>query len=176
MLVPFIAAWGQTDGKNKCQQKFPISPGMIQPQMGTVLDLLPTLCNLAEAPIPQELTLDGYDLKPQVAGKKNTERKEDFLNHFPHEHRSSYFTSYVNKDWKVIYHYPLPSRGGKQKNAALTPRYELYNLQRDPYEKEDLSSSEPEKLQSMMASLINDLEQKQALYPQQNKQPIKPVH
>ena len=110
MLVPFIAAWGEADENNASQQKLPIPAGAIQTQMGTILDLVPTICALAEVELPKDMPLDGYDLKPQFAGNKNEERKEDFLNHFPHDHRSSYFTSYVNDGWKVIYHYPLPRK------------------------------------------------------------------
>ncbi len=174
MLVPFIAAWGEADKNNASQQKLPIPAGAIQTQMGTILDLVPTICALAEVELPKDMPLDGYDLKPQFAGNKNEERKEDFLNHFPHDHRSSYFTSYVNDGWKVIYHYPLPGRGQKAKAKELSPKYELFNLKQDPYEKKDLSKSHPEKLQTIMTAMIKDLEAKKALYPQKDNKDLRP--
>ena len=122
MLVPFIAAWGEADENNASQQKLPISAGGIQTQMGTILDLVPTICALAEVELPKDMPLDGYDLKPQFAGNKNEDRKEDFLNHFPHEHRSSYFTSYVNDGWKVIYHYPLPAKRPEGTRKRIQPQ------------------------------------------------------
>ena len=174
MLVPFIAAWGEADKNNASQQKLPISAGAIQTQMGTILDLVPTICALAEVELPKDMPLDGYDLKPQFAGNKNEERKEDFLNHFPHEHRSSYFTSYVNDGWKVIYHYPLPARGQKAQGKEFSPKYELFNLKEDPFEKKDLSKSHPEQLQTIMTAMIKDLEAKKALYPQKGDKELRP--
>ena len=174
MLVPFIAAWGEVDKNNASQQKLPITAGAIQTQMGTILDLVPTICALAEVELPKDMPLDGYDLKPQFAGNKNKERKEDFLNHFPHEHRSSYFTSYVNDGWKVIYHYPLPARGQKAKGKEFSPKYELFSLKEDPFEKNDLAKSHPEQLQTIMTAMIKDLEAKKALYPQKGDKELRP--
>ena len=174
MLVPFIAAWGEADENNASQQKLPISAGGIQTQMGTILDLVPTICALAEVELPKDMPLDGYDLKPQFAGNKNEDRKQDFLNHFPHEHRSSYFTSYVNDGWKVIYHYPLPARGQKAQGKEFSPKYELFNLKEDPFEKKDLSKSHPEQLQTIMTAMIKDLEAKKALYPQKGDKELRP--
>ena len=174
MLVPFIAAWGEADKNNASQQKLPITAGAIQTQMGTILDLVPTICALAEVELPKDMPLDGYDLKPQFAGNKNKERKEDFLNHFPHDHRSSYFTSYVNDGWKVIYHYPLPARGQKAKGKEFSPKYELFSLKEDPFEKNDLAKSHPEQLQTIMTAMIKDLEAKKALYPQKGDKELRP--
>ena len=174
MLVPFIAAWGKADENNASQQKLPIPAGAIQTQMGTIFDLLPTICKLADVEVPIDMPLDGYDLTPQFAGNRNETRKEDFLNHFPHDHRSSYFTSYVNDGWKVIYHYPLPARGQKAKANELSPKYELFNLKEDPFEKKDLSKSHPEKLQTIMTAMIKDLEAKKALYPQKDNKELRP--
>ena len=174
MLVPFIAAWGRTDATSASQQKLPIPAGAIQTQMGTILDLLPTLCHLAGVELPEGHIIDGYDLAPQFAGSKNQERREDFLNHFPHQHRSSYFTSYVDDGWKVIYHYPLPGKGNKSKGKELSPDYELFNLKADPFEKKDLAKSNPGKLKEIMTALIEDLEAKKALYPQKGDKELRP--
>lgn len=62
--------------------------------MGTVMDLYPTLVNLA-----------GYNLHTQLTGQRNENRPEMFLMHFPHEHRGSYFTTYRKENWKLIYYY-----------------------------------------------------------------------
>lgn len=159
MRVPFIAAWAKPDNENSSQRQLPIRAGSIQTQMGTIMDLLPTICNLVGVPLPEGLTLDGHDLKQQLAGAKNTTRKEEFLNHFPHQHRSSYFTSYVKGDWKVVYYYPV-------KTSKRGANYELYNLKNDPFEKNNLANSNPEKLQAMMSAMVKDLKDKKALMPQ----------
>ena len=92
----------------------------------------------------------------------------------PHDHRSSYFTSYVNGDWKVIYHYPVPTKGSKSKSPATKNEYELYNLKDDPYEKSNLAESHPDELKLMMTALIKDLEAKKALYPQVGEKLLRP--
>jgi arylsulfatase A-like enzyme len=165
MRVPFIAAWAEPAKQNEWQRKLPIPAGTIQTQTGTIMDILPTICNLVGVELPKGMPLDGYDLKQQLAGSRNETRKEDFLNHFPHEHRSSYYTSYVNGDWKVIYHYQVPPKGRRRQNPP-PKTYELFNLKDDPFEKTNLADSHPEELKSMVGALIKDLEAKNALYPE----------
>jgi len=166
MRVPFIAAWAEEDSGNEWQRKLPIAAGTVQTQPGTIMDIVPTLCNLAGIKLPDGVVVDGYDLKAQFAGKCNDSRKEDFLNHFPHKHRSSYFTSYVNGDWKVIYHYPVPAPKQTKAGKPTKRGYELYNLKDDPFEKTNLAESHPDELKSMMAAMIKDLKDKNALYPE----------
>ena len=78
--------------------------------------------------------------------------------HFPHSHRSSYFTSFRDGDWKLVYHY-LP-----EKNPAKA-RYELFNLAADPYEKQNLASTQPDVLRRMTKAMAAALESEQAVYP-----------
>ncbi len=158
MRAPFIAAWGKPDGNNPWQRKLPIAQGAIQTQVGCVMDLYPTLLNLAEVSVPDGHVNDGEDLAPQLSGKRNSNREERFLMHFPHSHRSSYFTVLRLGDWKVIYHY-LPDMNPAKK------RYELFNLKEDPFEKNDLAQQRPKELNRMMRELAEQLEREGALYP-----------
>jgi len=157
MRVPFIAAWAKPDPTNKWQQKLPIKQGAIQPQLGAVMDLYPTILGLVDAKAPTGHVVDGHDLAKQLTGERNPDREERFLMHFPHGHRSSYFTSLRAGDWKVVYHY-------EPKNPDQ-PKYELFNLKDDPFEKNDLSQKEPNKLKRMMNAMIQQLKAEGALYP-----------
>lgn len=158
MRVPFIAAWAKLNPKNKWQQKLPIAMGAIQPQLGTVMDLYPTLLALTGVENPEGHAVDGVDLAKQFAGETNSSRPDVFLMHFPHgPHRSSYFTSYRSGDWKIVYDYNLPGKGA--------PKHELYNLKRDPFENENLVSKNPEKFVQMIAAMAKQLEAEGALYP-----------
>ena len=103
--VPFIACWGKPDSQNSNQKKLPIEIGGIQRQLGTVMDIYPTVLSLAGADNPKGHAVDGVDLRVQLEGKKNNIRSEKVLMHFPHEHRGSYFTTYIDGDWKLIYYY-----------------------------------------------------------------------
>jgi arylsulfatase A-like enzyme len=78
--------------------------------------------------------------------------------HFPHKHRSSYFTSFRDGDWKLVYHYR------PNDNPAKTP-YELFNLAQDPFEKHNLADSKPQVLKKMMATMTASLQEQSALYP-----------
>ena len=158
MRVPFIAAWAKPDASNRWQKQLPISAGAMQQQLGTVMDIYPTVLALAGVQPPAGYALDGVDLAPQLAGKPNPARSERFLMHFPHSHRSSYFTSFRDGEWKLVYHY-LP-----EKNPAKA-RYELFNLAADPYEKQNLAGTQPDVLRRMTKAMAAALESEQAVYP-----------
>ncbi|WP_289055640.1 sulfatase [Carboxylicivirga marina] len=159
MRVPFIAAWISPNDKNKLQKKWPIAKNTVQTQLGSILDLFPTICSLSGVEKPKGHILDGDNLKKQLNGKKNKRRRETFLNHFPHgQHRTNYFTSLVKSDWKVIYHYQVDEE----------PAYELFNLKEDPFETNNLADKEKDKLSQMIQVLSDELEDKEALYPEKN--------
>lgn len=169
MRVPFIAAWAKADANNRWQRQLPIPAGAIQTQVASVCDIFPTLLPLAGVNIPQGHAIDGYRLDTLLAGKPDPSRVSTFLMHYPHgQHRTSYWTSYRDGDWKVIYHYfPSEVSGGSH--------YQLFNLADDPFEQKDLAASEPQRLNEMMKKLIAQLEAHKALYPvDDNGQPVKP--
>jgi arylsulfatase A-like enzyme len=162
MRVPFIAAWAKPSPANKWQKKLPIKQGAIQPQLGTVMDLYPTILALAGVENPKGHVVDGVDLAKQFAGKTNASRPDVFLMHFPHgPHRSEYFTSFRSGDWKVVYHYK-PTGKGKFS-------HELYNLAADPFENDNLASKNPEKFGQMIAAMAKQLEAEGALFPVDKK-------
>ena len=79
--------------------------------------------------------------------------------HYPHApHRTDYFTSYRNGNWKVIYHY-FPSEVSENSN------YQLYDLASDPFEQKNLSTTNPVELKRMMQELITRMETQKAQYP-----------
>jgi arylsulfatase A-like enzyme len=124
-----------------------------------VQDLFPTILHLAGIRWPVNHTVDGTRLDTLLAGKPDTGRKEQFLMHYPHgPHRSEYWTSWRDGDWKVIYHY-VPSQQSDDSH------YQLYNLKADPFEQHNLADGKPDELARMMRGLVAALENHQALYP-----------
>ena len=171
MRVPFVAAWARADAGKPQQQRLPIPAGAIQSQIASVTDVFPTLLGLAGVPVPKTPKVDGRPLDRLLTGGADPERPETFLMHYPHApHRSDYWTSYRDGEWKVIYHYfPGEDSGGQ--------RYQLFHLQSDPYEQKDLAEEKPVELTRLMRGLIAALEAHDAVYPvaQPGGQPVKPL-
>lgn len=157
MRVPFIAAWAKPD---PARSNLRIPAGALSKHVGTVYDLFPTILSIVG--LKHDGIVDGEDLAPQLVGE-NLKRKSGFLMHFPHDHRSKYFTVYRLGDWKLIYHYQNPE----------AERYELYQLANDPAESKNLVNSNPEKLNQMVTTMISALEDADAQYPRSSADPKK---
>lgn len=131
------------------------------------MDLYPTILELSGVANPEGHVVDGSSLKTLFTGRADPSRDEIFLMHFPHPHSSKFFTSYRKDGWKLIYHYNPVTSG--------QPTYELFHLKADPFENHNLADSHPERLASMMQSMITQLEEEGALYPvDRQKKPLKP--
>lgn len=168
--VPFIAAWAKPDPSNANQQRLPIPAGAIQSQQAAVQDILPTLLALAGVPVPAGHTVDGRDMRTLLTGQADPSRPERFLMHYPHApHRSVYWTSLREGEWKVIYHYfPTAVSGGSH--------YQLFHLHTDPFEQQDLAAEKPAELRRMMRLLAAELEAHAAVYPVDAEgRPVRPL-
>ena len=134
------------------------SAGKIQLQQATIMDLFPTLLAIADVDLPKGHVYDGYNITTQLAGKKDRKREEQILMHFPHAHNCSYFTTYKDEEWKLIYEY--------NPKTPTEPRYRLFNLAVDLNESNDLSSAEPKQLKKMVEKMVKQLDREGALFPQ----------
>jgi len=160
MRVPFIAAWAKPEAEHPAQRRTPIEAGAIRSQLGAVYDLLPTALATAGIDAPESATLDGIDLREFFAPRPGSsgEREREFLMHFPHQHRSSYFTSFHQGSWKLIYHY----RPGQKQPWD---RMELFDLAVDPSEANNLAGKNPAKLEAMFGAMSAALERSGAQFP-----------
>lgn len=170
MRVPFIAAWAKPDAANEHQKRLPIAPNAIQSQQAAVYDMFPTILGLTGVQTPSSHIVDGKKLDTLLTAKPDSGRDEKFLMHYPHSpHRTDYFTTFRDGEWKVIYHYfPTEVSGGSH--------YQLYNLKDDPFEQNDLAKSHPAELKKMMQGLIAGLEAQNAVYPVEKgtQTPVRP--
>ena len=170
MRVPFIAAWAKPNAEEPAQKRLPIAQNAIQSQQAAVYDLFPTILGLTGTAAPAQYFVDGKRLDTLLSAKPDGGREEKFLMHYPHSpHRTDYWTSYRDGEWKVIYHYfPTEVSGGIH--------YQLYNLKLDPFEQKDLATSKPAELKKMMQGLIDSLVANNALYPtaKNRKSPVMP--
>lgn len=169
MRVPFIAAWAKANPENAFQKRLPITAGAIQSQSAAVHDLFPTILKLTGDSAPAGHIVDGAPLDSLLTGKPDPKRPAQFLMHYPHApHRSDYFTTWRDGDWKVIYHF-FPSQ------ASEGSHYQLYNLATDPFESTNLAPSKPVELSRMVKALAAELDRHGALTPVgENGKALKP--
>jgi arylsulfatase A-like enzyme len=92
--------------------------------------------------------------------KPDPERENEFLSHFPHLRwptqmpENSYWTLYRLDNWKAICRY---SEDGNS--------FELYDLDSDPQESNNLAANNPKKLKAMIEMMTAKLDSCDALYP-----------
>lgn len=155
--IPFIVSWGKIDRENKFQKKLKIASNTVQTQMANIMDIYPTILSVADIDKPGYYTVDGRSLEKLLTGKKDRKHPNDFLVHFPHNHRGSYFTSYIDGEWKLIYYYN-PDKDCK-------PSYKLYNIKDDPFEEHDLSTKNRDLLRKICHKMKTRLKKENALMP-----------
>ncbi len=147
---PFIVSWAKRNPANPFQTALSIPANSHQDDIIAVFDLFPTFAAVAGTPVTH--TIDGYDLTPYFRATPGTHRPQEILIHFPHDHRSDYFTIYRENEWKLIYNYPANS-------------YELYNLATDLSETTDLAASQPGRVMTMSRKMARQLADAGAQWP-----------
>jgi arylsulfatase A-like enzyme len=122
-----------------------VAPGTRSNGPAHVMDLLPTFLALAGSEHPGNqyrgqtvLPPQGKSLLPQLRGEAATVRENGLLGFELHGHRSVRVG-----DWKLVWDHAGP---------AEARRWYLFNLLDDPFEQNDLSATNPEKLQEMLAN------------------------
>ena len=151
MRVPFIAAWAMPSD-TAIQKSFPIAENAFQGSgIGTIHDLLPTILEVSGVEAPKDHVLDGGSLWSWMNGKAG-KQPQQFLMHFPHSHRSSYYTVYIEDNWKLILHH---HKGGAAK-------HELFDLAKDPYEETNLAAKCPDDLERMRTQMLEELKKANA--------------
>jgi arylsulfatase A-like enzyme len=112
-----------------------INPGVVIGTAST-LDLLPTISQIAGAPLPDEREFDGYDLSPVLFEGKDSPRDEMI-----YYHGTRIFAARMG-DYKLHFYQNNPL-GYPEKMEKLEVK-KLYNLHHDPSEKYDLAKKHPE--------------------------------
>lgn len=139
--VPLIAWWPGT-----------ISPGRVSDHISAHWDLLPTACELTGIDLGNHAT-DGISFVPTLLGKSKRQKKHPFL------------------------YWEFPSRGGRQAirmgkwkavrlNLAAHPNapLELYNLNKDPGETDDIADGHP-RIVKKLRPLFDSARRDSPLFP-----------
>ncbi len=133
-----------------------IAPGTRVDTPVAHIDVMPTLAAAAEAPLPQDVIIDGRNILPAAVGQGPIERPNDAI------FWSSGFYKVVRAgDWK------LQVNGRQQKSW-------LFNLAEDPTEQTNLIDSRPDK-RAELEALIADhwANARDPLYPHTVESPIR---
>ncbi len=144
--VPAIFAW---PGK--------IPAGKVQDEAAMTIDIFPTLASLVESPLPT-LKIDGRNIWPLIQGKE-MEDKPYYAYYNQNELQAVIFGK-----WKVVYphRYRIIPEGTVLRNDGFPVDYlyldfentELYDLESDPFESNDVKDLYPEIL-AQLDSMAN---------------------
>ena len=120
-----------------------------------MVDLLPTLASLAGAKIEGKKPLDGKNAWPTITKGKPS----------PHEwiaHNITPFHAAIRVGrWKLIHNGHI---GANAASAPKREKWELFDIEKDPYEKNEISQGN-EKLLSPMMRIIANLREKESAKP-----------
>ena len=122
-----------------------IPRGRVATGMASTLDVMPTFARWAGAEPPQDRTIDGRDQRAFFEGRTDRSARNTFYYYL------NYRLQAVRRGrWKVILPAESPGFGyARQGYPFCEP--ELYDLQTDMCEHEDLAEERPEKLSEMLA-------------------------
>ena len=133
--VPFIAWWpGRIVAGTECAMP------------GITLDVMPTLLSLAGVEASEARPLDGVDLSPVLLGKGVIDPRPLYWASLGNN--GSRAESMREGPWKLVVNHPKAKPGSFENEQV-----ELYRLDRDPGETQDLAKSEPEKSGELLAKL-----------------------
>ena len=114
-----------------------VNAGMTQNEMLSNLDIMPTFAELARVKIPDNIILDGYDQVKFMTGKTKNSIRDLFYYHVKGELQAVRY-----KNWKLL----LPNTKLSYRDTG-DPKIkvpELYNLESDISEKNNLAEIYPE--------------------------------
>ncbi|MDG1872662.1 MAG: sulfatase [Mariniblastus sp.] len=138
------------------------APGITQPNTTSAVpvhgvDWYPTLCDLAGIEVPETQEVDGVSLVPILRGKSLADRPLYW--HYPHYGNQGGEPSSIlmEGNWKLIYYHE-------------DLRSELYDLEKDSGEQNDVSKSNPRRVAEMQTRLATWLKMTKARFPTKDSQ------
>ena len=126
-----------------------------------LVDLMATICDFVGYKMPEEIHLDGSSLQPLLTGApKNFKRLQPFFWHFA---ESKQIVGIRDGNYSLLAYPDYEFSNGEKFNEAWIPTikeggyrdFELYDLDKDPMQKNDLAKQRPELLLSLKNKLLN---------------------
>lgn len=135
--VPLIVRWPNV-----------VPAGRVSNKLLTAMDILPTLAELCDARLPKK-KIDGVEWTALLKGDDSKVPRDEFLYYY----RKNNLEAVRKGNWKLVfphsgrsYEGDLPGKGGVPGLAPENRKFPLalYNLERDPGERYDVSRQHPE--------------------------------
>ena len=127
MREPLIARWPAK-----------IPAGKVRDGVATQLDLFTTFLDAAGAPVPSDRVIDGKNILPMLAGEQPT----------PHEDFYYFFRNRIfavrSGNWKLHLIVRNVDPMGRPADPLKLKRPQLFDLQKDPGEQNDVAARHPE--------------------------------
>lgn len=126
-----------------------------------LVDMMATICDFVGYKMPEEIHLDGSSLQPLLTGApKNFKRLQPFFWHFA---ESKQIVGIRDGNYSLLAYPDYEFSNGEKFNEAWIPTikeggyrdFELYDLDKDPMQKNDLAKQRPELLLSLKNKLLN---------------------
>ena len=134
-----------------------IKPAM-RKELCSTIDLAPTI--LAAAQLPQNATLPGLNLLPNLETASPFERKTIFGESFAHDiadinkpEASLLFRWCITDKWKLLLTYDGEVNRYQSTHPRTERRPQLFNLDADPSELKNVAADHPERVASMAAKI-----------------------
>jgi arylsulfatase A len=136
-----------------------IRPGTSSAQPVSGVDFLPTVCDITGVPGPNDRSLDGASIAPLFSGRPMRRTTPLYWQYIFAPSKPQ--IALLQEPWKLLAWLDGPRPKPRDlaneqahllKNARLDG-FELYNVQDDPSEKNDLSAAQPEKLAELKGIL-----------------------
>jgi len=133
--VPAIMKW-----------KGKIPEGVVNDELLTTMDFLPTFSEISDAKLPSKLTIDGKSFRDVI------------INNEKSKHDRFYYYAYTNlhgvrdKEWKLVLPRPAKPKYMKwwARKIDAVEEVQLFNLKNDKEEQYNLAEQNPEKVKEMM--------------------------
>ncbi len=135
--------------REPCIMRWPgrIPAGTVCDEFAATIDVLPTLAQIAKAPMPQDRIIDGKDISPLVFAEAGAKTPHDVYYYY----MLNEFQAIRAGRWKL--HFPhayrslksLPGKDGQPgPYVAKTTGYELYDLETDAIESSNVANLHPD--------------------------------
>lgn len=125
-----------------------LAAGTTADRVAAHVDVMPTILDACGVPLPAGVRIDGRSLLPLLEGRESAWPDRAIV---IQAHRGDVAVRYHNfmertQRWKL-----LNASGFDKEMDSVTPRFELYDMQNDPFELHDVAAEHPEVVEDLRA-------------------------